>query len=101
MDNEYIASYVSNKLLKLMLAMSLFSYVGSSFNRNCLFAIIHMMNCIDEFRIEKRFVGFLSTLCGHVDYEIRMLSWHILLKIASTLNGAKTLVQGMNGAMLF
>lgn len=95
LGNDYTASFVCNKLLKLMLAMSMFSYVGSNFNKNCLFAIAHIMNCIDELRIEKKFISYLSSLCGHVDFEIRMFSWAILLKIASTLNGAKTLVEGM------
>lgn len=94
LDNDYIASFVANKLLMLMLAISSLSYIGSSFNKNCLLTIGHMMVCVDQLRIEKKCLTFLINLCGHVDFEIRTYSWSILLKIASTLSEAKNLVQG-------
>lgn len=94
LDNDYIASFVANKLLKLMLVLSSLSYIGSSFNKNCLLAIGHMMVCVDELHIEKKCLTFLINLCGHVDFEIRTYSWSILLKVASTQAEAKNLVQG-------
>lgn len=90
---NYSAQFITNKLLKLILAMSLNSYVGANFNQNCLLAII-MMAGQHEFRIEKKYIRYLSTLCGHVDFQIRTYSWSILLKIAETLTGARDLVQG-------
>lgn len=76
------------------MALSLYSYVGAHFSRNCLLAIGNMMVCVDEFRIDKKYITYLSSLCGHVDFLIRTYAWGILLKIASTLKGAKCLVQG-------
>lgn len=93
-DNDYEASYASNKLLKLALGGASASYVGSNFSKQCLLAIGNMMCHIDELRIEKKYLTFLSTLCGHTDFQIRTYSWSILLKIASTLPGAEQLVQG-------
>ncbi|XP_055312030.1 uncharacterized protein LOC129574273 isoform X2 [Sitodiplosis mosellana] len=87
------ASDVSNKLFQLMSSLSSFSYVGSKFNKDCLFTIINMMNCTHEFPIKKRFVGFLYSLCGHVDFEIRTNAWNILLKMSYGFDEAKTLVQ--------
>ncbi|XP_031630428.1 uncharacterized protein LOC116345312 [Contarinia nasturtii] len=93
---NYTAQFVTNKLLKLILTMSLNSYVGANFNKDCLLAIMMMMTGQHEFRIEKKYIKYLSTLCGHVDFQIRTYSWSILLKIADTLEGAKDLVQEMN-----
>lgn len=94
LKNDYIASFISNRLLKMMLIISSFSYVGSNFNKNCLLTIGHMMISVENFRIEKKYIAFLTNLCGHVDFEIRTYSWNILLKVASTITGAQDLVQG-------
>lgn len=94
LHSEYNATYACNKLLKLVLAVSSLSYVGSRINKNCLLAIGNIMISVDELHLEKRYITFLSTLCGHIDFEIRAYSWSILLKIASTLDGAESLVQG-------
>lgn len=94
-NNEYEVSFTSNKLLNLALAAASTSYVGSNFSRQCLLAIGNLMCHIDELRIEKKFITFLSTLCGHSDFQIRTYSWSILLKLASTLTGAELMVQGI------
>lgn len=92
--NEYDISCTSNKLLKLALAVSSLSYVGSSFKKNCLMTIGQLMCCIDELLIDKKYIKFLSSLCSHVDFHIRTLSWSILLKIASTVAGAGKMANG-------
>lgn len=94
--NEYETTFASNKLLKLALAAASTSYVGSHFSRQCLLAIGNMMCHIDELHIENKYFTFLSTLCGHSDFQIRTYSWSILLKLASTSQGAELLVQEMN-----
>lgn len=94
LKDDYIASFISNRLLKMMLIISSFSYVGSNLNKNCLLTISHVMISVEELRIEKKYIAFLTNLCGHVDFEVRTYSWSILLKVASTLTGARDLVQG-------
>lgn len=93
--NEYLTSFASNKLMKLALAAASTSYVGSNFSRQCLLAIGNMMCHVNELTIENKYITFLSTLCGHSDFQIRTYSWSILLKLASTLSGAELLVQGI------
>lgn len=94
-DNEYHTSFTSNKLLKLALAVLSTSYLGSNFTKHCLITIGHLMCQTDELRIEKKYISFLSTLCSHLDAQIRNYSWSILLKIASTLVGAEQIIQGL------
>lgn len=89
-----MATYACNKLLKLVVSTSSLSYVGARITKNCLLAIGNIMICVDKLLIEKRYISFISNLCGHVDFEIRSYSWSILLKLASTLCGAENLVHG-------
>lgn len=89
-----MATYACNKLLKLVVATSSLSYVGARITKNCLLAIGNIMICVNELLIEKRYISFISNLCGHVDFEIRSYSWSILLKLTSTLCGAENLVHG-------
>lgn len=91
---EYTATYACNKLLKLIVAVSSLSYIGAGINKNCLLTIGNIMIRVDELHVEKRYISFISTLCGHVDFEIRSYSWSILLKLASSIHGAQNLVQG-------
>lgn len=58
-------------------------------------AIGQLMCHVDELLIDKKYIKFLSSLCGHVDFHIRTLSWSILLKIASTVTGAEKMAHGM------
>lgn len=94
-NNECNTSLISNKLLKLALAVSSLSYVGSNFKKNCLMAIGHLMCYVDELLIDKKYIKFLSSLCSHVDFHIRTLAWSILLKIAATVSGAEKMAHGM------
>lgn len=50
---------------------------------------------VDELRIDKKYIKFLSSLCSHVDFHIRTLSWSILLKIAASVNGAENMAHEM------
>lgn len=59
-------------------------------------AIGHLMCYVDELLIDKKYIKFLSSLCGHVDFHIRTLSWSILLKIATTAGGAEKMAHELN-----
>lgn len=92
--NDYDCSYIANKLMKLILAIKSFTQIGSNFNKNCLLAIGNLMVNVDELMLDQKHIGLLSSLCGHVDFEIRAYSWSILLKITTTLRGAELVVKG-------
>lgn len=115
--DDYTASFFANKLLRFIVAIKSLSQAGSNFNKNCLLSIGNIMLSVDEVRrwdpfsylkqyiynlnveflqlkLEKKYLRLLSSLCGHMDFEIRTFSWCILSKVAKTLRGAELLIIG-------
>lgn len=91
--NYYTTSFVANKLLKLVAALNSNHQVGSTFVKNSLLAIGNLMMGVDELHVDDKHLRLLIVLCGHADLEIRTFSWSILLKVASNLTQAETLLQ--------
>lgn len=93
--DDYSVSLIANKLLKFIISIKSFAQAGSNFNKNCLLTIGNLMIKIDELKIEKKYIKFLSSLCGHRDFEIRAYAWSILTKLSTTLSGAELLIKGI------
>lgn len=108
-DNEQIIIII-NKLLYLIVAIKSLAQSGSYFNKLCLITVQNLMtiiyekneNDVDdnhnkiEIKLERKFIRFLSGLCGHNDYEIRTLSWCLLLKLSKTLTMANYLIKELS-----
>lgn len=92
--DDYTISYLANKLIKLIVQQKLFKQFGSNLSKNCLLIIGNLMIKTNEIKINDKSIRILSTLCGHLDFEIRAFTWTILAKISTTLNGAEQLIKG-------
>lgn len=99
--DDFVISTTIERMLRFILSIKSFVQAGSNFNKNCLLIAGNLMIKTDEIKVSSKYVKFLSSLCGHRDFEIRAISWSILTKISTTLSGAEQLINGKINAIYF
>lgn len=94
--DDTLINKVIGQLFHCLKIMKSLTQSGSFIAKNCLFTIGNLMQNRSEFVFGPKMIRLLQALCGHTDFIVRGCAWTILSNIATTLNGAISIIDELS-----